>query len=179
MRRSILIIVYYSRYYYRSLTMNKFSAELLGGNIRFGKYPTDEEVQLLKNNGYIVFLDLCTNDEITWTPYNDQGLYYNSLPIIDRTPNVGDLTIFRTYISQLTESVRQGYKLYIHCRGGHGRSAMVAAIIYGKLTNSAPQTYLLTVKEAHQLRTEMKPKYRKMGAPQTAAQKKFVLSELL
>lgn len=158
--------------------MNNFSAVLLDGVVRFGKYPTDDEVLLLRHNGYNIFLDLCPSSEITWTPYNKEGLYYNSLPIIDRTPNVGDLIIFRTYIAQLTTAVQQGHKLYIHCRGGHGRSAMVAAIIYGKLTNNAPQTCLLTVKAVHQLRIEMKPKYRKMGAPQTAAQKKFVVTEL-
>lgn len=159
--------------------MNNFSAGLLDGAVRFGKYPTDDEVLLLRHNGYNIFLDLCPSNFTTWIPYNKDGLYYNSLPIIDRTPNVGDLTIFRTYMTQLIAAVQQGHKLYIHCRGGHGRSAMVAAIIYGKLTNNASQTCLLTVKEAHKLRTEMKPKYRKMGAPQTAVQKKFVVTELL
>ena len=158
--------------------MDRFSASLIEGRIRFGKYPTDEEVALLKQNGYIIFLDLCPQEEITWPPYSKEGLYYNSIPIADRTPDVKDLSSFREFLKKLVEVISSGYLVYIHCRGGHGRSAMVAAILYGRITGLEPIECLQAVNEAHKLRTEVKSKFRKMGAPQTASQKRFVMSEL-
>ncbi len=156
--------------------MDKFSSILLEGRVRFGKYPTDEEVALLKSHGYLIVLDLCPQAEITWTPYSREGLYYNHLPIPDRTPNVGDLQIFLTFILKLAEVIILGYKVYIHCRGGHGRSAVVGAVLYSQLVKCSGTDALKVVWQAHQNRTEMKPKYRKMGAPQTDAQKRFVRS---
>ena len=163
--------------YYETI-MDKFSASLHNGAIRFGKYPTDEEVALLKKNGYLIFIDLCPADEITWTPYSREGIYYNSFPIADRTPNVGDLAVFREFIRRLVELLIHGYLIYVHCRGGHGRSGMFSGVLYGKITGLDGQTVLRDVYNAHQLRTEIKPQFRKMGAPQTAAQKRFVINEL-
>lgn len=37
-----------------------------------------------------------------------------------------NLTEFNDFIRQLSNLNEQGHKLYIHCRGGHGRSELVA-----------------------------------------------------
>lgn len=132
--------------------MDQFSASLLGGRIRFGKYPTEEEAILLKATGYSIFVDLCPEEEITWSPYSREGLCYISLPIPDRTPRIKNLSFFRALI----QTIYAGYLVYIHCRGGHGRSGMFAGVLYGKIMQA--------IHAAHQLRTEMKPKFRKMGA---------------
>lgn len=158
--------------------MERFTASLLDGLIRFGKYPTSTEAALLKENGYTIFLDLCPLEEITWEPYSRDDIYYNSYPIPDRTPHIGHLRVFRSWMNQFETLLRYGYKVYIHCRGGHGRSGLVAAILYGRLTRSGGEEALRVVHEAHQQRTEIKPKFRNMGAPQTLAQKRFVLEEL-
>jgi hypothetical protein len=62
--------------------------------------------------------------------------------------------------------------------GFYGRSAMFAGVLYGKTTKLPADICLRDVALAHNRRTEMKAKFRKIGAPQTAAQKKFVLEEL-
>lgn len=159
--------------------MERFSASLYNGAIRFGKYPTDEEVILLKKNGYLVFIDLCPQEEITWTPYSKEGLYYNYFPIPDRTPQVGDMDVFRNFIRRLVEVIRSGYKIYVHCRGGHGRSGMFAAVLYGRSTGLNSTICLQEIYNVHQLRTEIKPQFKKMGAPQTDSQKRFVIKELI
>jgi hypothetical protein len=158
--------------------MDLFSASLLAGKIRFGKYPTDEEATLLKESGYRIFVDLCPQEEITWCPYSREGLCYISLPIPDRTPDIKNLSFFRTLIEWLMQAIYAGYLVYIHCRGGHGRSGMFAGVLYGKIMQIRAPESLQAVHAAHQLRIEMKPKFRKMGSPQTAAQKRFVISEL-
>lgn len=156
--------------------MEQFSAFLLEGRIRFGKYPT--EVTLLKSSGYSIFVDLCPQEEITWNPYSREGLCYISLPIPDRTPDIKNLSFFRALVDWLTQAIYTGYLVYIHCRGGHGRSGMFAGILYGKILQIKGSESLQAVHAAHQLRTEMKSKFRKMGSPQTVAQKRFVISEL-
>jgi protein-tyrosine phosphatase len=98
--------------------MEKFSALLLDGSIVFGKYPTREEVDLLKGNGYSIFVDLSTREEITWIPYSTEELFYNRHTIPDRSANVGDILVFRELIRRLAEVVQYGHKVYIHCRGG-------------------------------------------------------------
>lgn len=68
-------------------------------------------------------------------------------------------------------------KVYIHCRGGHGRSAMIAAIVIAIVNNDiSANDALLVVFGAHQSRKVMKPKWRFLGAPQTRSQKEFVRS---
>lgn len=156
--------------------MDQFSSVLAEGRIRFGKYPTDPEVALLKANQYLIFLDLCPPSEITWTPYDRSGLYYNHLPMPDRSVRADDAV--RSFLHQLVEVLKQGHRVYIHCRGGHGRSAAVAAVVYGLLTNQDGRVALEAVRRAHQVRGEMKPKYRKLGAPQTIEQMNFVFREL-
>ena len=157
--------------------MNDISSVLLDGLLRFGKYPTDEDVQLLKNNGYSIFIDLCERKDVH-TPYNTEGLFYNNIPIKDCTADIGDRKYYEELIEKVQAPMRNGYKVYVHCMGGHGRSAMISAIIYGKLTGTTGQTALREVYQAHQRRGSMKSKYRKMGAPQTDSQKAFVLNEL-
>ena len=122
----------------------------------FGSYPTDDEFALLISEGYSTILDLCPSDEITWQPYDKTNINYLHYPIPDRTPTVGNIDLFRTQIiTNLVDQVKAGHKVYLHCRGGHGRSALVAAIVYGYFLQCSGEEALQAVKVAHQLRTEM------------------------
>ncbi len=68
-------------------------------------------------------------------------------------------------------------KVYIHCRGGHGRAGLASAVflIIQSNYNISPEEALKCIHDAHQKRPQMKSRWRKMGSPQTAAQKRFVL----
>lgn len=69
-------------------------------------------------------------------------------------------------------------KVYIHCRGGHGRAGLAAAIfiILKSKGNISSQNALNIVYISHQKRPNMLKKWRKLGSPQTNKQKKFVLA---
>lgn len=154
--------------------MNNFSCRVTK-TLRFGKYPTQDEVDLLINKGYIVFVDLTTPEEITWRPYSlPENIKQIKCPIDDRTPTARNTQKFNKMIRAVTKKCNKDFKTYIHCRGGHGRSAMVAAIILLELEDISGTEALEIVRSAHQTRKIMEPKWRKMGAPQTASQKKFV-----
>jgi protein-tyrosine phosphatase len=166
--------------------MNAFSSSLLNKRLRFGKYPTEEEASKLIRHKYLIFVDLCPNEEIIWEPYYDETGIKDDItrihyPIKDRTANptadIGNKQ-FDKLILKLKEYILDDKRVYIHCRGGHGRSGLVSAILYGVITECDSETALDKIYSAHQRRTEMKPKMRKLGAPQTAAQRKRVVNYL-
>jgi hypothetical protein len=155
--------------------MDSFSASLLDGQLRFGRFPSAGETRMLRGEGYATLVNLCDPVREGYLPEVDCDLHF---PIPDRTPNVGSRGAFRQFTEGLVRKLRCGEKVYVFCRGGHGRSAMVAAILYF-YASAAPitsQQALSDVFHAHQRRTEMKARWRKLGAPQTAAQKRCVRS---
>jgi protein-tyrosine phosphatase len=167
-------------------SLDDFSSKV-SETIIFGKYPTQIECDLLLKTGVLLFIDLTTPEEMVnpknpeWKPYvlPDSGkVKYIRCPIEDRTPTARDDDVFDNMISHISHACIAPKKpiplVYIHCRGGHGRSAMVAAIMLCIVENIDPRNALIRVKDAHQKRKIMEPRWRKMGAPQTRAQKTFV-----
>lgn len=163
------------------MALNTFSCSV-GEVCRFGKYPTEDEAIALSTAGYTLFVDLTTKAEITWPPYKiPENVTRLSHPIPDRQPigkTAQEKVQYEWVLSQILNERDSGRRVYIHCRGGHGRSATMAAVAYSLGTGCDAQEALKAVKEAHKTRTVMSDKMRKLGAPQTASQKRFVLERL-
>ena len=161
--------------------LDAFSASLLDQQLRFGKYPTNEEVIELIKHDYAIFVDLCPCEEITWQSYPTDNINRIHYPIKDRTANIkcdlNDNTI-GVLIKTITDHLNNNKRVYIHCLGGHGRSGVISAIIFGLMTKCSPEMALAEIHTAHQKRTEIKPKLRRLGSPQTAAQKRAVVNYL-
>ena len=158
--------------------MERFSAPLLGGRLVFSKYPTPEELDVILSNGFTHIVDLCTPDEMTWEPYVCPGsVTVIKYPFVDgkvQAPLQG-WDSFLPFIRDLIEILStESNKLLIHCKGGHGRSATIVGIIYGLVTKTDAETTIIAVHAAHQSRTEMLPKWRKLGAPQRNKQKDII-----
>lgn len=66
-------------------------------------------------------------------------------------------------------------RVYVHCRGGHGRSGVFVAgfLLFTGVVDSAAEALTMTY-TAHQTRVNIKHSAKRMGAPQNAKQKKFV-----
>lgn len=78
-------------------------------------------------------------------------------------------------LKQTLDQVLQHPRIYIHCRGGHGRAGLVVAALCLQAQDcTTPQQALTRVHEAHQERKEMTDRFRKMGSPQRLSQKQFV-----
>lgn len=56
------------------------------------------------------------------------GLEYVSFPIPDRHVPVAE-KVFRGFVSELAERLRQGERIGVHCRGSIGRATVVAASV--------------------------------------------------
>ena len=64
-------------------------------------------------------------------------------------------------------------KIYIHCKGGHGRVGIAVASLLCYIKNISVEESLKLTNECHKKREIMKEKWRNIGSPQTYNQKKF------
>lgn len=141
----------------------------------FGSYPSDVSVKELEDNGVRYFVNLTYDDEDKIKQYhtNYQIITYN---IKDRSIPY-DLLTFTQFISHLADIIKQlkiSEKIYIHCKGGHGRSGLVVACLICYIFKLSPYEALNYTSKCHSNRSVMREKWRKIGSPQTHLQKKFV-----
>lgn len=139
----------------------------------FGSYPTQDDIKYFESIGVRHFIDLTTPED-TLKPYETE---YNIIkfPIPDRKipQNIRDFSSFILKLMVLIKNLNDE-KVYIHCKGGHGRSGIVVACILKKYHNITPTEALELTNVYHSKRKEMKEKWRNIGSPQTNSQKKFV-----
>lgn len=141
----------------------------------FGSYPTQEGVNELEREGVRYFIDLTLPTEKKIIPYTTQYNYI-SYPIKDRqVPESNwEFASFIIQICNIIKKLKNPEKVYIHCKGGHGRSGVVVAIILSYIFSLSPMDALFHTTVAHSQRKLMKDKWRHIGAPQTCQQKSFV-----
>ena len=141
----------------------------------FGSYPTQEFADYLQETLEIeYFIDLTEEDDKNITKYmvkdNVKKINY---PIKDKdVPN--NTRTFSSFILNLISIVKNKKKIYIHCRGGHGRSGIVVACLMKIYYDITVDKALDLTYECHQKRRVMRDKWRQIGSPQTYSQKKFV-----
>lgn len=141
----------------------------------FGSMPNNETVKELEKLGVRYFVNLTSSKETLTTPYKTEFpiLQY---PIPDRKiPK--DYFSFAQFVYKLYLKVKNlpdNEKLYIHCKGGHGRSGIVVACILCLYLKIPPEVALDLTKLYHQQRKTMREKWRRIGSPQTYPQKEFV-----
>ena len=58
----------------------------------------------------------------------------------------------KTIVNSIVDMINNGEIVYIHCMGGHGRSGVVAGIVYSYLTKSNYKDTLLYMKKMHNTR---------------------------
>ena len=82
---------------------------------------------------------------------------------------------FAKFIIKLVDIINNTKKkIYIHCRGGHGRAGLVVACLLCYINKTSPDKSLEQTKNFHSQRKEMREKWRKIGSPQTRKQKSFI-----
>lgn len=142
----------------------------------FGCFPDKDAIPELLENNVKIFVDLTTPDENI--PHNDgDHLSRISFPIEDKKyPR--DWIAFSQFLIRIEKeinSLKNDEKLYLHCRGGHGRSGIVVACLLCRMRNITPEKALELTNTFHNNRKEMKEKWRKIGSPQNQHQKDFVI----
>ena len=141
----------------------------------FGSYPTQEGVNELELNGVRYFIDLTYDGEDKITPYTTKYTYIR-YPIPDRKIPTDRKSFAKLIIklSNIINALNDDEKIYLHCKGGHGRSGVVVACLLCYMFNITTQDALRHTARSHSKRRVMKEKWRKVGSPQTISQKNFV-----
>ena len=140
--------------------------------IYFGKYPDEDILKALKELNIKLIIDL--------THFTDNLPKYSSIvkriefPIVDMGIQEDDLTLQHIMFIK-TLFLNGDNPIYIHCKGGHGRSGVIACLLYGLLYDKTAEESLEAIKEAHNLRKQMSRKTRILGSPQTSDQKLQVM----
>lgn len=136
----------------------------------FGAYPDPTTLaELLTTHHVRLFVDLTSAAEALPSYTLPPGVTRWSVPVVDQ------LTLADATAVALTQRiVALATPTYIHCRGGHGRAAVIAALVYGYYYNVSADKALTAIHTAHGARLKMDAKWRRLGAPQTALQKEQV-----
>jgi protein-tyrosine phosphatase len=143
----------------------------------FGCFPTQESVRELEENGVRYFVDLTTDEEKEHkvTMYITNYTYIN-YPIQDRyiPSNWKSYARLILTLNNIISSLQVNTKVFIGCRGGHGRSGVVVSSLLCYYFDMLPEESLELTKQCHANRKILKDKWRKIGSPQTYTQKKFI-----
>jgi len=150
----------------------------------FGHYPTLSDLEGLVENGVIYFVDLtCEKEEIV--RYTQEDLTrLNPLckkldfPIPDmKVPtDVVEFSVFAVKIEKIIRGLKGQNKLYINCRGGHGRSGLLVSVLLTRILNVSVIKAIELTTNYHNDRRVMKLKYRRQLCPQTKAQREFLFN---
>lgn len=143
----------------------------------FGSYPTQEKVNFLEESGVRYFIDLTYTKEPKITPYTTRYNYVN-YPIHDKKipKSWGRFAKLVRHVSNTIISLQDGELVYIHCKGGHGRSGVVVACVLCYIYKYDPNHALRLTNEYHNNRREMRDIWRQLGSPQNKLQQEFVRS---
>ena len=141
----------------------------------FGSYPSENAIKELECNGVKYFVNLTYENEERISQYYTENIVIN-YQIKDRSipDDLLSFTQFIIHLSGIIKNLKIGDKMYIHCKGGHGRSGLVVACLICNLFNYSAYESLKYTTKCHSNRLVMRDKWRRIGAPQTYIQKKFV-----
>lgn len=140
----------------------------------FGPYPEQREVKELEQLNVRHFVDLTNYDEM---PYEYITSYTYTKYAIPDTKTPSNIITFTKFILNLEVSIRElknSEKIYIHCKGGHGRACMVVAILLVRLFGLTPEEAMKKTSFYHKQRVNMKEKWRHTLCPNGKNQRFFV-----
>lgn len=142
----------------------------------FGSYPTQDEVNELETYGVKYFIDLTYRyKEKNINPYMTKYTYIN-YPITDQYfPS--NWKTFAELIIKLSNIIKQlpiKDLIFIHCKGGQGRSGIVVASIICYMFKLSTISSIKYTTLCRNKRKNLKEKWLKVSCPQTYLQQKFV-----
>ena len=140
----------------------------------FGPYPNSQQVEELEKLGVKYFIDL-TNPHEKINRYKCNVLYL-SYPIRDNSiPE--DIDYWKKFLEQIISIIRSldnGEKLYIHCKGGHGRSGMLVACLLCILDGIGGSSSITKTTNYHKMRPTLGVKWIDKECPNIKSQQDLV-----
>lgn len=150
-------------------------------NAYFGGYPTKTEFnELLQKVRITEFIDLTTIKERQSLSYNyefdlknNRNISYRNYCILDnKIPKCTET--FLKLVLFTAEKIKKNTAVYIHCKGGHGRSSLFVACLFMYLLSYNSEQSLYQTKEVHKQRKNLKDKYKDIEVPSSILQRKYI-----
>lgn len=151
--------------------MNKLSY-FIENVVGFGAYPTQTDIYELENNGFTCFIDLTSRLEKGINSYITDKMKIK-FPIRDNSAPF-DTNSFLVFIQYICDLINAREKIYIHCKGGHGRSTLVVVSLMFFMYNMSLEEVMNRTSELHNARTDLKSKYLPFRTHQTNKQRLFI-----
>jgi len=160
---------------------------LIPERLYFGPYPNQLMVdQMITQHHFNIIVNLtCDNEEKEYilndvndvNDVNDEKeskyIKYIHFPIKDNEiPNC--IHSYCNFIFFLKNEIENGNKIYIHCRGGHGRSSMVCVSVYMVIFMTDLKSSIEYVSKAHNERIVLREKWKKCKFPFNSKQYSFL-----
>lgn len=136
----------------------------------FGSWPTQEQANQLADWGLDYFICLANEKEYGITPY------ITNIPVINF--NIPDRQIpydkqgFTSLIVHISKLLENGKKIYIHCKGGNGRSGMTVAATLMYINKISPEEALEQTIQSHAKREIISAK--RVNNPLSNKQKQYI-----
>lgn len=145
----------------------------------FGGYPSGNHFEYLKSIGVKYFIDLTTPYEKTKLPvynFQDEKIVYVNFPIRDNFIPY-DINLFHEFLMWLVFTInvmKEEELIYIHCKGGHGRSGMVVSCVLCLIYNLTPEQSINETTISHYERPLLTAKWKTRLCPSNEIQRVFV-----
>lgn len=141
----------------------------------FGAYPTQKNIIDLERIGVRYFLDLTVNYEKGTEKYNTRYNYEN-YPIFDRSVPRDTISFAKLIVKycDIISGLKTGEFIYIHCRGGHGRSSILSICILTCLYKIGVGKAIEIINKCHSDRPFLRDKWKKLEIPDNRNQKMFI-----
>ena len=142
----------------------------------FGCYP-QENIRNLERMGVRFFFDLTNKEEQEKLNKYITLYHYDNFPIKDRyiPRDIHEFCKFVVKIAHIINNLKDNEKVYVHCKGGHGRAGIVVCCLLSYMYNFPSEEAIRLTTQYHNNRTKMRDKWRRIGSPQTDKQKEFVI----
>ena len=154
---------------------------LIPDRFYYGPFPNQRMMNRLLRDGFNVIVNLTHPGEqelyrIPLSPpgFPERSMEILSYPIDDHHIPSSPETYCRL-ITTIKDRYLSGKKIYLHCRGGHGRSSMVAVSAIYSIYHSYEFHHAISyVNECHLLRANLRNKWKKRKSPFNAVQYQFL-----
>lgn len=145
----------------------------------FGAFPTQNQIESLELWGVDIIIDLTSHYEKKIYPYETtRTVLHFTIP--DRCVPKNFL-IFFGLVVWLSEIINDK-KIYIHCKGGHGRSSLLVCALLCFINKLSPEEAFEQTSKYHSERVlhSNNPKrneyWKNKGFPQNKTQKQFIIN---
>ena len=150
---------------------------LIDSKLLVGRYPHNQcDLDLLIGCGIVVFIDLTDHKQEKLKKYVlPSHIRYINFPIIDQKIAEDGLTLgFIKELYQIYQSLQTKELMYIHCKGGLGRTGVIAGLLLSKILNTRDYSLIHKIMndnlKSREFKMSDKRKMKYYKCPQTTVQ---------